>query len=963
MIPSSLVSLFSRASLPAAGLLLVSVLHAADAAPKITPPRAVTGFDIGDDYCMMNYTQISTLWKKWETESDRMKVVSIGTTAEGRSQLMAIVSAPENIKQLDHYKEISRKLSLAEGLTDAQAHELAEEGKAVVWIDGGLHSSESINSQQLTLTVYELISRSDKETMRFLRDVILIAPIANPDGVEVVANWLMRNEEPKKRTFVGLPRLYNKYVGHDNNRDFFMANMPETENQDRVLYREWFPQIMYNHHQTGPEGEVIFIPPFRDPFNYNLDALIPIGIERVGIAMHERLIAMGMGGSGMRAAANYSTWWNGGARTDPYFHNQIGILTEVVGSPVPITIPLVPNKQLPSGDWPLPIAPQAVWHYRQGIEYDNQANRAVLDYASRQKETLLFNIYRMGKNSIERGSKDTWTITPKRIEALIAAAKQRDPSFTMAYALDGVVNPATDVSVVPSDLYTKILHDPAKRDPRGYILPSDQDDFATAVKFVNALLKNGVAVDKATTAFTVAGKTYPAGSYVVKAAQAYRPFVMDMFEPQDHPNDLAYPGGPPHAPYDIAGWTLAVQMGVKFDRILDGFDGPFERIGKGYDLEKPPVEAVTGGPDVKGWLISHKINDAFVLTNRLLKAGCSVFWYKEEQTVKGVALGTGSVWVPATATSRPIVERAAKELGVPAYGMAAIPAGSAVKLKPIRIGLVDLYGGLMPSGWLRWMFEQYEFPFEVVYPQILDAGGLKNSFDVIVFPSQTYATGARTNNRNMERAVTRNAGTGMAGNGGAHYDPPAESIPEEYRSMLGNITSNKTIPPLKKFIDEGGTIVAIGSSATIGQAMGMPTTDHLVEKGADGMEHHLPVTKFYVPGSVLEANFDVTNPIAYGMSPHGYVFFDSSPVFDIGTGPGPKTNKVVWFTGKHPLFSGWALGEEYLDGGDLAAETSIGQGKLVLIALEATFRGTPHANFKLLFNSLYYGSTTEATAQ
>jgi hypothetical protein len=258
------------------------------------------------------------------------------------------------------------------------------------------------------------------------------------------------------------------------------------------------------------------------------------------------------------------------------------------------------------------------------------------------------------------------------------------------------------------------------------------------------------------------------------------------------------------------------------------------------------------------------------------------------------------------------------------------------------------------------MLEQYEFPFEVVYPQILDAGGLKNSFDVIVFPSQTYATGARTNTRNLERAMTKNSGTGMAGNGGAHWDPPAESIPEEYRSMLGNITSNKTIPPLKKFLDEGGTIVAIGSSATIGEAMGLPVTDHLVVKGT---EKHLPATKFYVPGSVLEANYDITNPIAYGMSPKGYVFFDSSPVFDIGTGSGPKTNKVVWFTGKHPLYSGWALGQEYLDGGDMAAEASMGHGKLVLIALEATFRGTPHATFKLLFNSLYYGSATEAPAE
>jgi len=931
-------------------------LAAADA-PKITPPKEMIGFNIGDDYNMANYTQIATMWKKWASESDRMKLVSIGNTAEGRPQYMAIISSPENIKRLDHYKEISRRLSLAVGVSEQEAHQLADEGKAVVWIDGGLHASESVNSQQETETVYQMVSRTDKETLRFLNDVILLAPIANPDGVEIVANWLMRNEDPKKRTFVGLPRLYNKYVGHDNNRDFFMANMPETENMNRVLYREWFPQIMYNHHQTGPEGEVIFIPPFRDPFNYNLDPLVVLGIERVGIAMHERLVSLGMGGSGMRTAASYSTWWNGGARTDPYFHNQIGILTEVIGSPVPITIPFVPNKQLPQGDWPLPIAPQ-VWHYRQSVEYDNEVNRAALDYASRNKELLLFNIWRMGMNSIERGSRDNWTISPKRIEAVIDAVKKNDPNFEMAFALDGVANAAVDISTVPTDLYTKVLHDPAHRDARGYIITADQADFPTAVKFINALLKNGITIEKATAAFEVAGKSYPAGSYVVPCAQAYRPFVLDMFEPQDHPNDLAYPGGPPKAPYDIAGWTLAVQMGVKFDRIVDGFSGPFEQVGKGYDLEKPPVAVVSGPPQPAGWLVSHRINDAFILTNRLLKAGCDVYWLKDEQTLDGRGLGTGTLWIPASPAAAPIVARAARELGVPAYGLAKAPAGAAMKLKPVRIGLVDLYGGLMPSGWLRWMLEQYEFPFEVVYPQILDAGGLKSAYDVIVFPSQTYAQGARSNNRNMERAVTRNAGTGMAGNGGAHYDPPAESIPEEYRSMLGNITANKTIPPLKKFVDEGGTVVAIGSSATIGEAMGMPVTDHLVEKDKDGKERHLPPSKFYVPGSVLEANFDPSDPIAYGMSPKGYVFFDSSPAFDIDPGPlSPK--RVVWFEGKHPLYSGWALGQEKLDGSNLAAETSLGQGKLVLIALEATFRGTPHATFKLLFNSVYYGSATD----
>ena len=257
--------------------------------------------------------------------------------------------------------------------------------------------------------------------MRFLNDVIVLCVQANPDGQELVANWYMREKDPLKRSMNGLPRLYAKYVGHDDNRDFYMSNMKETTNMNRQLFIEWFPQIMYNHHQTGPAGAVIFMPPFRDPFNYNFDPLVPLGIEMVGTAMHSRLVAEGKGGSAMRTGANYSTWWNGGLRTVTYFHNMIGILTEIIGNPTPMQIPLVADKQLPQGDWPMPIAPQE-WHYRQSIDYEMTQNRAILDLASRYRETFLFNIWRMGMNSIEKGSQDHWTVTPKRIAALEAAA-------------------------------------------------------------------------------------------------------------------------------------------------------------------------------------------------------------------------------------------------------------------------------------------------------------------------------------------------------------------------------------------------------------------------------------------------------------------------------------------------------------------------------------------------------------
>src|SRR5471030_815154 len=176
-----------------------------------------------------------------------------------------------------------------------------------------------------------------------------------------------------------------------------------------------------NHHQTGPAGAVIFMPPFRDPFNYNFDPLVSLGIELVGTAMHSRLVVEGTCGSAMRTGANYSTWWNGGLRTVTYFHNMIGILTEIIGSPTPMNIPLVAEKQLPQGDWPMPIAP-GVWHYRQSIDYEITNNRAILDLASRYRETFLFNIWRMGMNAIEKGGKDYWTVSPKRIAALEAAA-------------------------------------------------------------------------------------------------------------------------------------------------------------------------------------------------------------------------------------------------------------------------------------------------------------------------------------------------------------------------------------------------------------------------------------------------------------------------------------------------------------------------------------------------------------
>ena len=387
----------------------------------ITTPLEEFGHNIGDDYFLANYDQFMDYWHKLDAESHRMQVTEIGKTGEGRPQLMAIISSPENLRHLDRYREIARRLALAQGLTDEEAHALAREGKAVVWFDGGLHATEVVPTQTLIEASYQLVSRNDPETLRDLDNLIILAVHANPDGMQLVSDWYMRKADSTKRSYGDIPRLYNKYIGHDDNRDFYMVNMPETYNMEKVQYHQWFPQIVYNEHQSGPPGAILFQPPFRDPFNYVFDPLVPVGIEAVGTAMMQRFIEEGKPGATMRTGSSYSTWWNGGLRTEVYFHNMIGLLTEIIGSPTPMRVPFVPDMRLPHNDLPYPVQPQE-WHFRRSIDYLVTADYSVFDYAAKNREDMLYNIYAMGRNEIRRGSADNWTMYPKRIQMVKDAA-------------------------------------------------------------------------------------------------------------------------------------------------------------------------------------------------------------------------------------------------------------------------------------------------------------------------------------------------------------------------------------------------------------------------------------------------------------------------------------------------------------------------------------------------------------
>jgi hypothetical protein len=939
----------------------------------ITTPKEHFGFNIGDDYCLANFKQLESYWKKLATQSDRLKVVKIGVTEEGRDQLMGIVSAPANLAKLTFYQEIAKQCALGQ-IDESLARQLAEEGKAVIWIDGGLHASEVLCAQVLIETLYQMVSRNDPETMRTLNDVIILFVHCNPDGMDLCSDWYMRNKDPQKRSLSGLPVLYEKYAGHDNNRDFYAANLRETQNMNRVMYREWFPQIVYNHHQTGPAGAVMFIPPCRDPFNYNIDPMVIGGIEAVSTAVVLRALEEGKPGVTVRTGARYSTWFNGGLSTACQFHNMIGLFTETIGSPTPSQVPLLPNKLLPNSDYLLPIPPQP-WHFRQSVDYSVTANKAFLDYASRNRQHLLFNIWRMGRNAIEAGNRDHWTVTPKMVAAAgggRAAAGESGPGRGAAgrAAVAGLGRGGRGGATAVAD-FKKFFRDPAKRDPRGFILPSDQPDFLTATKFVNKLINSGVTVLKATAAFSVAGKKYPAGSYVVKSAQAFRGHVMDMFEPQDHPDDFAAGSKTPTAPYDMAGWTLAFQMGVKFDRIVEALNGPFEELKD--EVPPPPAQLVLAPKDV-GYFLDGRVNDSYRAVNRLLAAGEQISRLRQPFMANGAYFQMGAFFVKRSDKTLAQLEGLAKTLGIPALGSSVAPGKKAVPLRPVRIGLWDRYGGSMPSGWTRQILERFEFPHKIVFAPELDQGDLKAKFDVLVLVDGAIGGrggrggpggGAGRGGRGGAASTAGAAPGGAPAAGdqpGAGNTPPGgrdQNIPEEYRGRQGSITTATTVPQLKKFLEAGGTIITIGSSTSLAKQLGLPVNNHLVEK-VEGEEKALNREKFYVPGSVLQIRVDSAKPLAWGIDEYIDVMFEGSPTFKIPEGAGAKgLERVAWYNDKTPLRSGWAWGQEYLKDGVAIATANVGTGHLILCGPQILFRGQSDGCFKFLFNGILQASMRE----
>jgi hypothetical protein len=410
-----------------------------------------------------------------------------------------------------------------------------------------------------------------------------------------------------------------------------------------------------------------------------------------------------------------------------------------------------------------------------------------------------------------------------------------------------------------------------------------------------------------------------------------------MFEPQDHPDNIPpYEGARPIPPYDSAGWTFAYQMGVEFDRILERVTGPFERINA-WNVA-PPKGRIPTENRANSLATNPAQLDSFVVANRLIAAGQSVMRRSDGAFLMA---GEGTSWAIAT-----------KSAGDRGVDFTAVPFGEAGRpITQPRIGLWDQYGGSMDSGWARWILEQFEFKFDRVFPPDLDRGNLNAKYDVLIFvaggipnvPAPGEAAAAPPGGRGG--GAGRAGGAGAGGPGGAPAD-----IPAEFRGQMGSMTAAVTMPAIRQFIENGGRVVAIGTSANnLARHLNLPLENHLVENGKP-----LTQDRYYVPRSILRAAVDETHPLARGMADEVDVFFDNSPVWKLGPNAQAQgVTRVAWIDSVRPLRSGWAWGQQHLQHGVIAVEAAVGKGRVMLFGPEILERAQPHGTFKFLFNSIY----------
>ncbi len=676
----------------------VVLCTAAFAASAVPNPKEHFGFMPGDDYKLAGYEQILGWFRTLEKSSDRVRLAEFGRTSNGKPMYVAFISDAANLRDLEKYRRISRRLALGEASPE-ESRRLAAEGKAIVWIDSGLHATEVAPAQHAPLLAWRMITDESEETQRIRRNVILVqVPVINPDGLDMVADWYRKNVGTQHE-LAPLPWLYQKYSGHDNNRDWFMMNLEETRHVSRLLFHEWFPQIVYNQHQTAPFPARIFIPPYAEPLNPNIPAAVMEGITQIGAAMRERFAREDKPGA--LSYVGFDAWWNGGLRSVPAFHNMHGILTETAGAGYATPRDYKPTELPERFSNGMPTRQPGVfyerpwqggrWALRDAVDYMLTADFAILNLAASQPAQYLLKAWETARVQTEAGRKGS---------------------------------------------------------PFAYVIPPDQWDRWSAVEMLRRLQMAGVEVRRARAAF----KTYPAGSYVLLAAQPFRGYLVDLMEPQNYPDMRTGQGGQQRRPYDIAGWTLPMQMGVKVDRIDEPFEASLESITTVEPLEPS---------------IDHRDNSSFLAVAGMLAKGRKVRWGSD-----------GAILTEAS----PDFAKGVWELRKP------------------RVAVYEPWGGNMDAGWTQWLLDHFRVPYTVVRNADIRAGNLRARFDSIILASQSTAS------------ILHGTRHGEATS--ARTDPGPEPKFLQRPEYTGGI-GIEGLSALAQFVSEGGSLLAFAAATDL----------------------------------------------------------------------------------------------------------------------------------------------------
>jgi hypothetical protein len=842
----------------------------------VPTPEQVIGFPAGTERKLADFAQVTAYFKALAAASPRVRLFTIGKSTEGRDMILAAISSEANLQRLSRFKDIARQLADSRGVNDAQAHQLAHEGKAIIWIDFGLHATEVAPAQVAPQVAY-VVATSESDEMKRIRDnvIFVTVPVMNPDGLDIVSHWY-RDELGTPYEGSTPPFLYQKYAGHDNNRDWYMQNLVETRVITKQLYHEWYPQVLYNQHQSGQTSPRIWTPPMDDPVNPNMHPLINRGITMLGVGIQERLEQEGKPGA--EGFSQYSNWWNGGMRSTPCFHNIVSILTETASSrlatPVTIAASQLPrtlasgeSALLPSTWNPSPWT-GGTWTFKDQTDYVFSATMAVLRLGADYREDWLYNRYQMARDQVALG-------------------KQGDP---FAYVI-----------------------------PAG---ENAQHDWPTAVKLAEILHMGDVEMSLASTAFTANGKQYPAGSYIIPMAQPNRGYAKDLLEPQHHPNRTNGPGGPPKRPYDMTGWTLPFQMGVRVDAIAHPFDHEFPLVttfGRTGSILGALVDAAGTRPPIA---VDRRANDATTILMDALGRGSRVWLTSERAFIDGADDRANVEAVMALMTAAPRVP---------------LPESARPLRKP-RVGVYKSYLGSMDEGWIRYVLEEFHVPYTSIENKDVRAGNLRSRFDSIILPSQ-----------DVDAIVNGH---------------PVGTMPPEY---AGGIAFDG-VAALRAFVETGGTLVALDAASTLPiRYFNIPVRDAL-----DGVRN----TEFYCPGSLLRMKIDTAQPLMAGMPAEQAAFFVNGRAFDLGSRGGrggeagdenagaPGVHVLARYAERADdvLMSGWINGANRIAGKAAAVDVSIGRGHVVLTGFGPAFRGQPHGTFKFLFNPILESAVDGGTA-